>query len=155
MASSLSFQKILAWLMTEVMFGRAHFAIVRGLKRKDRGAVLTAPTFFEMTLGAHADSTHLCAARIFDRTSAASMHTLISSATKEKGSFKHATVAEVHWSVSYFFLFVKLTPLLTWHSREQRRLAAPRETAALTGQIGPGTNLSGKATNRPLTWFWV
>lgn len=111
----LTFQKILAWLMTEVMYGHAHFTITRGLRRKDRAAVLaTAPTFFEMTLGAHADSAQLCAARIFDRTSAASIHTLLSSALKEKASFKHGTPTEVQKIIDETKAFVASSePIIT------------------------------------------
>jgi hypothetical protein len=104
---ALGFQKILAWLMTEVMFGRTHFIITRGLRRADRAAVLrTAPRFFDMTLGAHADSAQLAAARIFDRTGAASIHTLLSSALKEAGTFKHGTATEVHKLVDEAKVFV-------------------------------------------------
>jgi len=95
---ALNFQQILAWLITEVMFGRAHFTIARGLGRSDRAAVMamaTAPTFFKMTLGAHADAAQMAASRIFDRTSAASIHTLVSSALTEAGTFKHGTATEV------------------------------------------------------------
>jgi hypothetical protein len=48
-----------------------------------------------MTLVAHAVSAQLTAARIFDRTSAASIHTLLSSALQEAGTFKHGTTTEV------------------------------------------------------------
>src|ERR1700720_379692 len=96
---ALSFKQILFWLITEVLFGRAHLTITRGLGRSDSTAVMaataSAPTFFKMTLGAHADSTQMAAARIFDRTSAASIHTLLSSALKEAGTFKHGTATEV------------------------------------------------------------
>lgn len=95
---ALNFQQILAWLITEVLFGRAHFTIARGLGRSDRAALMamaTAPTFFKMTLGAHTDSVQLAASRVFDRTSAASIHTLFSSALMEAGTFKHGTAAEV------------------------------------------------------------
>lgn len=53
--NSVKFQQILTWLMTEVMFGKAHYGIVRGLGRRDREALAafrTAPRFFDMTLGA-------------------------------------------------------------------------------------------------------
>jgi hypothetical protein len=102
---ALKFQQILAWLMTEVMFGRAHFTITRGLRRADSRVLGTAPRFFDMTLGAHADSAQL-AARIFDRTSAASIHTLLSAALKEAGSFKHGTASDVRKVVDEAKTFV-------------------------------------------------
>ena len=88
--------------MIEVMFGRAHYGIARGLGRSDRRAIKafgTAPRFFDLTLGAHADSAQLALARIFDRTSAVSIHTLLSSALKEAGTFKHGTSMEVRKAV--------------------------------------------------------
>jgi AbiU2 len=100
--SSVKFQQILAWLMTEVMFGKTHYGIVRGLGRRDREALAafrTAPRFFDMTLGAHADSAQMTVARIYDRTSAASIHKLFSSALREAGTFRHGTVTDVQKAV--------------------------------------------------------
>lgn len=98
---TIEFRTILAWLMGEVMFGRAHLAITRGLRRKDRRTVIAAaPRFFDMTVGAHADAVMLAAARIFDRTSAASIHTLLSTALKQKETFKHGTATEVESAIA-------------------------------------------------------
>jgi hypothetical protein len=91
---------MLAILMTEVMFGRAHFAIVLGLRRADVGVLSIAPRFFAMTLGGHADLTIMTAARIFDRRrGVVSIHGLLSSALTQAGSFKHGTAAEVRKAV--------------------------------------------------------
>jgi AbiU2 len=111
----LRFQQILAWLMTEVMFSRAHFTITRGLGRSDRAAVLaTAPRFFKMTLGAHADSAQLAASRIFDRTGDASIYRLLSSALKEAGTFKQGTATQVRKLVDESKAFVAaLEPIVT------------------------------------------
>ncbi len=100
--NAVKFQQILAWLMTEVMFGRAHYDIVRGLGRRDRTAATalrTAPRFFDLTLGVHADSAQLALARIFDRASAVSIHTLLSSALNEAGTFKHGTATDVRKAI--------------------------------------------------------
>jgi len=100
--NAIKFQQILAWMMTEVMFGRAHYEIVRGMGRRDSVALAAkgvAPRFFDMTLGSHADAAQLTVARIFDRTSAASIHTLLSSALNEAGTFKHGTAADVRKAV--------------------------------------------------------
>lgn len=100
--NTVKFRKILAWLMTEVMFGRAHYEIARGLGRRDaaaKEAFRTAPQFFDLTLGAHANSSQLALARIFDRASAVSIYKLLSSALNEGGSFKNGTVAEVRKAV--------------------------------------------------------
>jgi hypothetical protein len=53
--NSVKFQQILAWLMTEVMFGKAHSdGVIEAL-----AAFRTAPRFFDMTLGAHVDSAQM------------------------------------------------------------------------------------------------
>src|SRR5216683_954899 len=93
--SELKFQKILAWLMTEVVYGRAHVTIVQGMRHAGRHVLGVAPMFFEMTLGAHADAAQMTAARIFDSDGDISIHTLISSALREAGSFKHGSAAQV------------------------------------------------------------
>ena len=93
--STVRFQQMLAWLMADVMFGRAHFMITRGLSRADRVVLDTAPKFFDLTRDAHADEAQLAAARIFDRSSGVSIHKLMSSALKEASSFKHGTEVEV------------------------------------------------------------
>jgi hypothetical protein len=93
--STVKFQTTLAWLMTEVMYGRAHSTITVGLRRADRVVLDTAPNFFDLTRDAHAEAAQLCAVRIFDRSSGVSIHTLMSSALNEAGTFKHGTAAEV------------------------------------------------------------
>ena len=89
------FQQMLFWLITEVMYGRAHFLITRGLKRADPVVLDTAPRFFAMTLGAHADAALMNAARLFDRSPGVSIHTLLSTALRVAGTFKCGTSAEV------------------------------------------------------------
>ena len=94
-----TFRQMLAWLMTEIIFANANFAIMRGLKSADREVVNTAPTFFDMTIGTHADSVLLHAARLFDRRpGSVSIHTLLSSALRHAGTFRHGTAVEVRKS---------------------------------------------------------
>ena len=98
----LRIRQILDWLMTEVMFGRCHYAIARGLSRSDTqasAAFRTAPRFFAITRDAHADATFLTLARIYDRTSAASIHSLFVSALHEESAFKHGAVADLRKAV--------------------------------------------------------
>lgn len=99
---SVKFQQILAWLMTEVMFGKAHYEIVRGLGRRDptaSAAFRTAPRFFSLTVGAHADAAQMTVARIYDRTSAASIHKLFSAALQEAETFTYASPKDVQKAV--------------------------------------------------------
>ena len=101
-SNRLSVRQILGWLMTEVMFGRCHYTIARGLARRDAVALAafrSAPRFFELTRDAHGDATFLTLARIYDRTSAASIHGLFASALHEESTFKHGTVADVRKAI--------------------------------------------------------
>ncbi len=90
--TTLKFEQILKWMMVEVLFGRAHYAITRSFGRKDRPEVLEA---MSLTRDAHADCAQICAAKIFDRASDASFYTLLSAALKEAGTFKHGTASDV------------------------------------------------------------
>jgi hypothetical protein len=92
---ALKFPRIMAWIMTEVYYGRAHFIVVDGLRHAERNILASAPTFFELTFGAHADSAQLTAARIFDRDSDASIFSLFSAALREAGTFKFGTPSQV------------------------------------------------------------
>lgn len=95
-----TFREMLAMLMTHVMYGRAHFAIAKGLIGANKTIIGAAPTFFAITRDAHADLTVLTAARIFDRQrGAVSIHALLSSALKQAGTFKYGTSAEVRKAV--------------------------------------------------------
>ena len=99
---AVNFQQILTWLMVEIIFGRAHYEIARGLGRSDRRAALafgTAPQFFGLTLDARAVLAQLALARIFDRASAVSIHKLFSLALNKAGTFKHGTATEVRKTV--------------------------------------------------------
>jgi hypothetical protein len=93
---TLKFEQILKWMMVEVLFGRAHYAITRSFGRKDRPDVLKAVS---LTRDAHADCAQICAAKIFDRASDASFYTLLSAALKEAGTFKHGTASDVRKAV--------------------------------------------------------
>jgi len=100
--NTIKFQQILASMMAEVMFGRTHYEIVRGLGRRDSIALAAkgiAPQFFDLTLDSHAVAAQLAVARVFDRTSAVSIHTLLSAALGEAGTFKHGTPAQVRKAV--------------------------------------------------------
>jgi hypothetical protein len=138
MGEKLTFLHILCWLMTEVMHGRAHFVITRGLGRKDRKhAWATAPTFFQMTLNAHAEAAQLCAARIFDRSGAASIHRLISSATKEKASFKHGSAVQVEAATKDAENFVtRFEPIVTAIRTRRNQTIAHTDARPLTDPAG-------------------
>src|SRR5258708_25114987 len=81
-SSAVKFQEMLAWLMTEVMYGRAHFMITRGLSRADQAVLTAAPKFFDLTRDAHANAAQMAAARIFDQSSGVSIYRLMSSGSR-------------------------------------------------------------------------
>jgi hypothetical protein len=82
--SAPDFREMLTWLMTEVIFGRAHFTIVLGLLRADGAVLGTAPRFFALTLDAHANLAVMAASRIFDRhPDSISIHTVMAAALRD------------------------------------------------------------------------
>jgi hypothetical protein len=92
---------MLAMLMVEVAYGKAHFFLTRTLKGTHPAIVRTAPVFFDLSVGAHAGSAVLQAAKILDRTpGSASIHALLEFALKHAGTFKKASAAEVRRIVS-------------------------------------------------------
>lgn len=121
--SAPEFQQMLAWLATELIYARAEFTIVRGLRRIDQAVRNAAPIFFEMTLGVCADSVLLHVARLFDhRRGSVSIHTLLSAALDNAGTFKHGTPADVRKAVAEARVSISsLSPILNaiHHRRNQ------------------------------------
>ena len=100
-ASAPTFHQMLAVLITEVIYGKAHFQITRMLKGTHPAIVKTSPTFFSLAVGAHGDCTSLHAARIFDKQSeGASIHKLLALALKNAGTFKNASAMDVRKAVA-------------------------------------------------------
>jgi AbiU2 len=102
-----TFDQILYWLIVEVQYCRAHVAITKGLGKADKAVLKTAPRFFRMTYGAHADCGAITAAKIFDRNSHVSFHTLLSTALRDFSLFKHGSEAEVRKLVDEAKIFLK------------------------------------------------
>jgi hypothetical protein len=138
--SAIKFQSVFAWLMTEILHGRAHYEIVRGLGRRDPRAVAafrTAPRFFELTLGAHADLSNLALTRIFDRAGAISIYKLLSTALYEAGTFKHANAAKVREAVQNANASIKaLEPSLRAIRTRRNETVAHSDTRPLIDPIG-------------------
>jgi hypothetical protein len=112
--TALSFEEMLMWLITEVIYGQAHFKITRGLSHADQAVLDAAPTFFYMTLVAHATEAQLAATRIFDRSSAVSIHKLLPAALGVAGTFKHGTAPEIRSFVAEAKACVtRLEPMVT------------------------------------------
>jgi hypothetical protein len=80
---TIDFAGMMAWLMTQVMYGKAHFGIAAGLYCADKVVLKTAPRFFELTAGAHVNEAVMCAARIFDRDARSlSVHVLFAEVSR-------------------------------------------------------------------------
>jgi hypothetical protein len=94
--ASPTIEQFIASLSMEVAFGRAYGFIVHGLSTADRAILDAAPLFFDLSLGAHADASLMCANRLFDKNSAAvSIPRLLQAASKCAGTFRSANVQEV------------------------------------------------------------
>jgi hypothetical protein len=101
MPTNPTFRQVLAMLMVEVSYGKAHFSVTRSLKGTHPAIVRTAPVFFDLSIGAHGSATILHAARIFDRKpGSASIHALLELALKHAGTFRQANGLEVRTIVA-------------------------------------------------------
>jgi hypothetical protein len=89
-------EQLVAWLGVEIAYGRAHGLIVHGLNTADRVVLDAAPLFFDLSMGAHADASLMCANRLFDKTTTAvSIPRLLHAVSKFAGTFSSANAQEV------------------------------------------------------------
>lgn len=94
--NALTIQQLISWLGTEVMFGRAHTEILRGLLVADPSVRKVAPRFISMTMDAHAEESMRCLNRIFDRRSdCMTIGVLLNLASAKAGTFKYGTPQQV------------------------------------------------------------
>jgi AbiU2 len=94
-------KQLVAWLSIEIAYGRAHGFIVHGLSTADRAVLDSAPLFFDLSLGAHADASLMCANRLFDRDrKAVSIPRLLQAVLENAGMFTAATAQEVRQLVA-------------------------------------------------------
>jgi hypothetical protein len=129
---------MLAMLMTHVIYGRAHFAIVKGLISANKAVLGAAPVFFALTRDAHADLTVMTAARIFDRQrGAVSIHALLSSALKQAGTSKYGTASEVRKAVEEANVCVKkLEAILAAITTRRNQTMAHTDPSAILDSEG-------------------
>jgi hypothetical protein len=59
--TAITIQQLVSWLGTQVMFGRAHTEILRGLLMADPSVRKVAPRFISMTMDAHAEESFFAA----------------------------------------------------------------------------------------------
>jgi hypothetical protein len=94
--SAIIIRQLMSWLGTQVMFGRAHTEILRGLLRADPLMKKVAPTFVTMTIDAHAEASMMCLNRIFDkRSDCLTINVLLDLAAAKPGTFKFGTPKQV------------------------------------------------------------
>jgi len=149
-----TFQQMLAWLMTEVAFARASIAIVKGLRRAEQSVLKSAPRFFDMTVGAHADSVVLQAASLYDRgRTTVSIHSLLSSATQDAETFRCGTATEVRKIVAEARAKVSsLEPILKAIRKRRNETKAHLAPGPL---VAPHTYLrEGRVSNREIDRFF-
>jgi AbiU2 len=95
-SGALTIQHLISWLGTQVMFGRAHTEILRGLLRADPSVREVAPRFISMTIDAHAEESMKCLSHIFDkRSDCLTMGALLDLALAKAGTFKYGTPQQV------------------------------------------------------------
>ena len=88
---------MLSRLQMELTFGRAHFAIVKSMRRVERESICNA---LPLTLDAHAFFAQMTLSRILDKKSDVSLYKLFSAALKDSGVkdvklFEHGNVDDV------------------------------------------------------------
>jgi len=101
--------------MVELIDARAHVSISKSLRRAQRsGVVKIAPSFFNLTLGAHRDAATMCINKVFDQSrGSGSIYMLFSAAEAQAGTFKCATGAQVRAAITeYRSELQRLAPVL-------------------------------------------
>jgi|BogFormECP03_OM2_1039629.scaffolds.fasta_scaffold02277_1 hypothetical protein len=94
--SIITIDHLVSWLTTQVMFGRAHTEILRGLLVADPSVQKVAPRFLSMTMDAHADASTMCLHHIFDkRSDCLTIGALLDLASATAGTFKYGTSQQV------------------------------------------------------------
>jgi hypothetical protein len=94
--NAITIQQLISWLGTQVMFGRAHTEILRGLLVADPSVRRVAPRFISMTMDAHAEESMKCLNHIFDkRSDCLTLGALLDLASAKAGTFKYGTPQQV------------------------------------------------------------
>jgi hypothetical protein len=94
--TALTIQQLISWLGTQVMFGRAHTEILRGLLVADPSIQKVAPRFMSMTMDAHAEESMKCLNHIFDkRSDCLTIGVLLDLALAKAGTFHYGTPQQV------------------------------------------------------------
>jgi hypothetical protein len=89
-------EQIIAALMSQIVVGKAHLIVAKGLAESDPVVLNAAKTFFAITIDSHIYSAQMHAARLYDTTHGAmTVRTLLNRADNEAGRAKYGTADEV------------------------------------------------------------
>jgi len=109
----MTFSETLIWLLTDLQYARASFVISCDLPRAHPAVIATAPFFFQLTANRHADAVNLHATKLYDSSRRLSIPGLLSLASKQAGTFNHASASEVRKEVAIARrIVVRFAPLL-------------------------------------------
>jgi hypothetical protein len=97
---TMSFPETLIWLLTDLQYARASFAISCDLPRAHPAAVASAPFFFQLTTNRHADAVNLHVTKLYDHSRTLSIPGLLTLASKHAGTFNHASAPKVREEVA-------------------------------------------------------
>jgi hypothetical protein len=92
--AKLTVQQILESLKSEVVAGKVHLRISRGLQKADPVVLHTGEAFFGFTLTAHLEAAQMYAAKLYDKTKGAiTVASLLKRFESNPGPLKNGTVA--------------------------------------------------------------
>jgi HEPN superfamily AbiU2-like protein len=94
-------EQIISTLMNQVVVGKAHLAVAKGLANSDPVVLNAATVFFGMSIDAHLYSSQMYAARLHDRDpKAVTVKTLLKRADEEAGTAKYGSASDVRAAVT-------------------------------------------------------
>jgi hypothetical protein len=87
--------------MNQVVVGRAHLVVARGLANSDPVVLNAATVFFGMSIDANLYASQMHAAKLYDRThGTVTVRTLLKRAGEEAGTAKYGSVSDVKTAIA-------------------------------------------------------
>jgi hypothetical protein len=101
MPAAPTIEQIISTLMNQVIVGKAHLVVARGLANSDPVVLNAATVFFGMSIDAHIYCSQMHAARLHDRTTGAvTVSTLLERAGTEAGTAKYGSADDVRTAIA-------------------------------------------------------
>ncbi|MGZ4731003.1 MAG: AbiU2 domain-containing protein [Terriglobales bacterium] len=96
-------EQIISSLVGQVVFGRAHLVLAKGLANSDPVVLNTATVFFGMSIDAHFYASQMHAARLHDDSTprAVTVRTLLKRAGEEAGRAKYGSAGDVREAITF------------------------------------------------------